>query len=43
LVRAALVCVAYNVGTGNFRRSSVLAAINESDYAAVPRRLALWN
>ena len=41
--RAAHACFAYNVGTGNFRRSSVLAAINEGDYAAVPRRLALWN
>jgi GH24 family phage-related lysozyme (muramidase) len=40
---AALLCFAYNVGTSNFRRSSVLAAVNAGDFAAVPRRLALWN
>jgi lysozyme len=39
---AALVSFAYNVGLGNFRSSSVLAAVNGRDFAAVPRRLQLW-
>ncbi len=40
---SALVSFAYNVGLGNFRNSSVLAAINRRDFEIVPRRLALWN
>ena len=40
---SALVSFAYNVGLGNFRKSSVLAAVNAGDLAAVPRRLQLWN
>ncbi len=40
---SALVSFAYNVGLGNFARSSVLRAVNAKDFAAVPRRLALWN
>ena len=39
---SALVSFAYNVGSGNFRKSSVLAAINQGDLAAVPRLLQLW-
>lgn len=39
---SALVSFAYNVGLGNFRRSSVLKAVNEGRMEAVPRRLALW-
>jgi lysozyme len=39
---SALVSFAYNVGLGNFRKSSVLKAVNAQDFAAVPRRLALW-
>jgi lysozyme len=39
---SALVSFAYNVGLGNFRASSVLAAINRGHFAAVPRRLAMW-
>jgi lysozyme len=39
---SALVCFAYNVGLGNFRRSSVLKAVNARDFEAVPRRLQLW-
>ena len=39
---SALVSFAYNVGLGNFRKSSVLTAVNVSDFTAVPRRLALW-
>jgi lysozyme len=40
---AALVSFAYNVGVSNFRSSSVLRAVNARDFAAVPRRLQLWN
>lgn len=40
---SALVSFAYNVGLGNFRTSSVLAAVNRRDFAMVPRRLSLWN
>lgn len=40
---SALVSFAYNVGLGNFRKSSVLKAVNASDLTAVPRRLALWS
>jgi lysozyme len=40
---SALVSFAYNVGLGNFARSSVLKAANARDLNAVPRRLALWN
>jgi lysozyme len=39
---SALVSFAYNVGLENFRKSSVLRAVNAQDFAAVPRRLALW-
>jgi lysozyme len=39
---SALVSFCYNVGGTNFSRSSVLAAVNAGDFAAVPRRLALW-
>ena len=39
---SALVSFAYNVGTGAFRSSSVLRAVNAGDFDAVPRRLGLW-
>jgi lysozyme len=39
---SALVSFAYNVGLENFRKSSVLRAVNDRDFAAVPRRLSLW-
>jgi lysozyme len=39
---SALVSFAYNVGVENFRKSSVLRAVNAGDFAAVPRRLSLW-
>lgn len=39
---SALVSFAYNVGLGNFRKSSVLQRVNNKDFAAVPRRLQLW-
>lgn len=40
---SALVSFAYNVGLGNFKKSSVLKAVNANDVEAVPRRLALWS
>lgn len=39
---SALVSFAYNVGLGNFDRSSVLDAVLRGDFEAVPRRLSLW-
>jgi lysozyme len=39
---SALVSFAYNVGLGGLKKSSVLAAVNARDFAAVPRRLQLW-
>jgi lysozyme len=39
---SALVSFAYNVGLGNFRKSSVLKAVNSGALDAVPRRLQLW-
>jgi lysozyme len=39
---SALVSFAYNIGLENFRRSSVLRAVNSGNFAAVPRRLSLW-
>jgi GH24 family phage-related lysozyme (muramidase) len=39
---SALVSFAYNVGLGNFRKSSVYRAVMSGDFMAVPRRLALW-
>jgi lysozyme len=39
---SALVSFAYNVGLGNLRKSSVLAAVNDGAFDAVPRRLQLW-
>ena len=40
---AALVSFAYNVGLGNFKRSSVLKRTNEARFKDVPGRLMLWN
>ncbi len=39
---SALVSFCFNVGGDSFARSSVLTAVNQKDFAAVPRRLALW-
>jgi lysozyme len=39
---SALVSFAFNVGSGAFRRSSVLRAVNAGAFADVPQRLALW-
>jgi len=38
----ALVSFAYNVGLGNFQRSSVLRAVNEGRLSDVPDRLMRW-
>ncbi len=39
---SALVSFAYNVGVGNFKRSSVLRAVNARRFDRVPSRLSLW-
>jgi lysozyme len=39
----AMVSLAYNIGLGGFRRSSVLRAHNMGDNAAAARAFALWN
>lgn len=41
--QAALVSFAFNVGTGAFTRSTLLAKLNAGDFAAVPAELARWN
>ncbi len=40
---SALLSFAYNVGAGNFRKSSVLRYTNASRFSDVPSRLMLWN
>lgn len=40
---SALVSFCFNVGGGNFDKSSVLKAVNEGRFKDVPARLALWN
>ncbi|MFT3987169.1 lysozyme [Aestuariivirga sp.] len=39
---SALVSFAFNVGTGNFAKSSVLKAVNRGDFKSVPWRIQLW-
>lgn len=39
---SALVSFTYNVGPGNFLKSSVLRVINAGDFDQVPTRLNLW-
>lgn len=39
---SALVSFAYNVGLGNFAKSSVLTAVNGGAFSQVPSRLQLW-
>jgi len=39
---AALVSFTYNVGIGNFRKSTLLKKLNAGDYEAVPLELAKW-
>ena len=38
-----LVSFVYNVGSGNFRTSTLLKALNRGDYNEVPRQLLRWN
>ena len=40
---SALLSFAYNVGSTNFKRSSVLRYVNARKFADVPARLLLWN
>lgn len=40
---AAMVSLAYNIGLGGFKKSSVLRNHNKGDYAAAARSFALWN
>ncbi|GAB4227764.1 MAG: hypothetical protein Kow0032_07220 [Methyloligellaceae bacterium] len=39
---AALVSFCFNVGAGNFGRSTLLRKLNAGDYGAVPNQLARW-
>ncbi len=38
----ALVSFCFNVGPGNFRKSTLLRLLNRGDYTAVPGQLQLW-
>lgn len=38
----ALVSFAYNVGLGNFQKSTLLKKLNNGDYAAIPNELMKW-
>ena len=40
---SSLVSFCFNVGTGNFNRSSLLRLLNAKNYAAVPVELKKWN
>lgn len=40
---AAMVCLAYNIGLGNFRKSSVHRLHNAGDVAGAARAFGLWN
>lgn len=39
----AFVSLAYNIGTGGFRRSSALREFNNRNFKLVPIKMALWN
>lgn len=39
----ALVSLCYNIGPGNFQKSSVLRAVNRQDWNDAARRFHLWN
>lgn len=39
----ALLCFAYNVGTGAFAKSTLLKKVNAGDFAAVPAEFLKWN
>lgn len=40
---AALACFAFNVGIGNFERSTLLTLLNRGWYEQVPAQLTRWN
>lgn len=40
---SAMVCLAYNVGLGNFRKSSVLRFHKAGDFSAAANAFLLWN
>lgn len=40
---AALIDFVYNLGAGNFRRSTLLRRLNERDYAAAAAQFPLWD
>ena len=40
---SALVCFAFNVGTGNLERSTLLQLLNRGWYEQVPAQLTRWN
>lgn len=40
---SALVSFVFNVGSGNFRTSTLLSRLNRGDYLSVPDQLARWN
>lgn len=39
----ALVSLAFNIGIGAFRKSTLLKKLNAGDYASVPAQMARWN
>jgi len=38
----ALVCFVFNIGCGNFRRSTLLRVLNSGNYDQVPAQMRLW-
>ncbi|MEM7255193.1 MAG: lysozyme [Pseudomonadota bacterium] len=40
---SALVCLAYNIGIGNFRRSTVLKKVNAGSWGEAADAFAMWN
>jgi lysozyme len=40
---SAMVCLSFNIGTGNFQKSSVLRLHNAGDVTGAARAFALWN
>lgn len=40
---AAMTCLAFNVGMGNFQKSTVLKAHNRGDHQSAARAFSLWN
>ena len=39
----ALVSLAYNIGTGAFKESTLLQKLNESDYKSASAQFVVWN